>query len=231
MDEGSGCAHAAPKVFVVEDDAALLDGRERLLRLQGFAVEHCVSFSEAAAEVLAAEVDCVVLDLRLPDADGLQICRDIRAVSKVPIIMLTSSESEFDEVMAFGLGADDFVTKPYRPATLLARIQSVLRRQATTGTPVLEHAGVRLDMASGVVSYEGASRELSRNEQRILQLLLRNVGSVVSRQQIMADLWETDEFVDDNTLTVNVNRLRKALNAIGAPEDFVKTRRGMGYSV
>ena len=231
--DGQGHAEGqrVPSVFIVEDDEALCDGLMRLLCLQGFAAERCMTFSKAAAEALAANADCVVLDLKLPDADGLQICRDIRAVSKVPIIMLTSSESEFDEVMAFGLGADDYVTKPYRPATLLARIQSVLRRHERDVSTVMEYAGVMLDVAAGTVSYAGTTRELSRNEQRILQLLMRNAGSVVSRQHIMADLWESDEFVDDNTLTVNVNRLRKVLGAIGAPEDLIKTRRGMGYSI
>lgn len=218
-------------IYVIEDDAALCTELERLLELQGFSAQHCEDFAHAADKVVDADPDCVVLDLRLPGADGLEICRDIRERSSVPIIMLTSSESEFDEVMALGLGADDYVTKPYRPATLLARIQGVLRRSAKTAQPILRHAGVQLDEAAGTVSFAGNCAELTRNELRILQLLMRNAGQVVSRQQLMVHLWESDSFIDDNTLTVNVNRLRKALSDIGVDEDFITTRRGIGYVI
>lgn len=218
-------------IYVVEDDAVLRDELERLLQLQGFATAHCDEFPAAAAGALAADADCVVLDLKLPDADGLQICRDIRNVSTVPIIMLTSSESEFDEVMALGLGADDYVTKPYRPATLLARIQGVLRRSSVPAQPVISHSGVQLDEAAGTVEFQGRRAELTRNELRILQLLMRNAGQVVSRQQLMVHLWESDSFIDDNTLTVNVNRLRRVLADLGVDEDFITTRRGIGYVV
>lgn len=218
-------------IYVVEDDAALRDELERLLQLQGFEAAHCDDFSTAAQAAVRSGADCVVLDLKLPGADGLQICRDIRGASEVPIIMLTSSESEFDEVMALGLGADDYVTKPYRPATLLARIQSVLRRSAVPAQPVVSHRGVQLDEAAGVVEFEGRRAELTRNELRILQMLMRNAGQVVSRQQLMVHLWESDSFIDDNTLTVNVNRLRRALSDIGVDDDFITTRRGLGYVV
>lgn len=218
-------------IYVVEDDTALRDELERLLALQGFETAHCDDFPRAAEGARAAGADCVVLDLKLPGADGLQICRDIRSASAVPIIMLTSSESEFDEVMALGLGADDYVTKPYRPATLLARIQGVLRRSAAAGLPVLEHDGLVLDEAAGTVAFAGKRAELTRNELRILQLLMRNAGAVVSRQQLMVHLWESDSFIDDNTLTVNMNRLRRVLADLGVPDDFIKTRRGIGYVI
>ncbi len=219
-------------IFIVEDDIALREELTRLLTLQGYAPRCCERFDQAAQEALACQACCVVLDLRLPGADGLTICRDIRASSAVPIIMLTSSTSEFDEVMALGLGANDFVTKPYRPAVLLARIQAVLRNVGAGNQAgnTLECEGVRLDCDRATISYEGASTELSRNEMRILALLLRNAGRIVSRQDIMCDLWESDEFVDDNTLTVNVNRLRRALERIGVPPEFIRTSRGIGYS-
>lgn len=219
------------KIYVIEDDQRLRDELEHLLDLQGFRSQHCEGFESAAASALAAEADCVVLDLKLPGADGHQICRDIRAASTVPIIMLTSSESEFDEVMALSLGADDYVTKPYRPATLIARIQNILRRADAATQPVLAHGGITLDEAAGAVTFEGRTAELTRNELKILQLLMRNAGKVVSRQQLMVHLWESDSFIDDNTLTVNVNRLRKKLEELGAGADAIKTRRGIGYSL
>lgn len=225
-------AQTAPAtVMIVEDDAALASELMRLLELQGMKASLCGDFQHAAESIVAAKPDCLVLDLKLPGTDGLQICRDVKAASRIPVIMLTSSESEFDEVMALGLGADDYVTKPYKPATLLARIQSILRRNAGQAHPRIGHAGLILDASTGMVSYGSRSTELSRNEQRILQLLIRNAGNVVSRQQIMAELWDSDEFIDDNTLTVNVNRLRRALESIGAPAEYIKTKRGMGYRV
>ena len=135
--------------------------------------------------------------------------------------------------MALGLGASDYVTKPYRPAVLLARIQAALRTSgdAAAAGAVLAYDGVTLDAARATVSRGGAQAELTRNELRILQLLMRNAPNIVARQDIMYELWESDEFIDDNTLTVNVNRLRKTLESIGADEDYVKTHRGIGYSL
>lgn len=219
------------KIHVIEDDAALAAELERLLDLQGFTTSHAEDFSCAAEEALAQAPDCVVVDLKLPGADGLQICRDIRAASSVPIIMLTSSESEFDEVMALGLGADDYITKPYRPATLIARIEGLLRRVNADAHAPLRYGALILDEAAGAVELEGRRAELTRNELKILQLLMRNAGNVVSRQQLMVHLWESDAFIDDNTLTVNMNRLRRKLEELGADEDVIKTRRGIGYSL
>lgn len=219
------------RIFLIEDDDSLRTELGSLLSLQGYKVETTEDFPHAAQRVLEASPDCVVLDLRLPDADGHRICRDLRAASAVPILMLTSSESEFDEVMALGLGADDFINKPYRPATLLARIQGLLRRSTQGAPPALGFNGLTLDPSTAKATYRGESVELTRNEVRILSELLTQGGKVVTRQQLMCALWESDAFVDDNTLTVNVNRLRRQLAAIGAPEDFLKTRRGIGYSL
>ena len=220
------------RIYIIEDDEALRTELAHLLELQGFSVACCATFGTAAADALAARPDCVVLDLKLPGTDGHSICRDIRAASDVPIIMLTSSESEFDEVMAMNLGADDYVTKPYSPAVLIARIQSAIRRSSSGRDELtIEHAGVLLNVGAGTVSFGGRSTELTRNELRILHILMRNPGLVISRQEIMCELWESDAFIDDNTLTVNVNRLRKTLGSLGVPEDFLTTRRGQGYLV
>lgn len=219
-------------IYVIEDDETLRDELGRLLELSGYQVRSCDTFSTAAQDALDARPDCVLLDLKLPGNDGLSVCRDIRTRDKlVPVIMITSSDSEFDEVMSMNLGADDYVTKPYRPAVLLARLRSVLRRNALAEEPNLSHREVELDASRAVVSYRGADAELTRNELRILRALMQSPGTVISRQEIMVELWESDAFIDDNTLTVNVNRLRRKLSSIGAPDDFLATKRGMGYMV
>ena len=168
---------------------------------------------ERRGRALAACPDCILLDLSLPGAYGHEVCRSIRQESNVPIIVLTSSDSEFDEVMSMNVGADDYVVKPYRPAALLARIDRALTRSesADPARGRLEHDGVSLDPVRAEVSYRGESVELSRNELLILRILMESAGSIISRSELMDELWQTDAFVDDNTLTVNVNRLRRSL--------------------
>lgn len=223
------------KVFIVEDDAALRRELGNLLELQGFEVASSDGRGGArdiASAALSASPDCIILDLMLPATDGHAVCRAIREQSQAPMIMLTASDRELDEVIGLGLGADDYVTKPYSPAALVARIRALVRRSSQGAhSSVVEHGGVSLDLASGKVSYEGATAELTRNELRILDALMRSPGSVVTRVDLMTELWESDEFVDDNTLTVNVNRLRSKLASIGAPDDFIATRRNMGYQI
>lgn len=219
-------------VYIIEDDTALRTELAHLLELADFKALTCEDFTRAAADALAAAPDCVVLDLKLPGTDGHTVCRDIRAHSDVPIIMLTSSEREFDEVMGINLGADDYLTKPYRPAVLIARIQALLRRAAPAAhDSLITCKGVTLNPAAGTVSFAGRTAELTRNELKILHLLMRNPGIVLLRTEIMCELWESDAFIDDNTLTVNVNRLRKTLCGLGVPNDFLVTRRGQGYMV
>lgn len=220
-------------IYLIEDDSALRTELAHLLELSGFRAEFCErDFANAAQAALTAQPDCVVLDLKLPGTDGHSICRDLRAKSRVPIIMLTSSESEFDEVMSMNLGADDYVVKPYRPAVLLAHIQALLRRSSSAAPQLtITHKGVTLNIGQASVAYQGRTAELTRNELRILQTLMKSPGQVVSRSDIMCALWESDAFIDDNTLTVNVNRLRKTLSSLGVPEDFLITRRGQGYAV
>lgn len=223
------------KVFIVEDDAALRRELGNLLELQGFEVASSDGRGGArdiASAALSASPDCIILDLMLPATDGHAVCRAIREQSQAPMIMLTASDRELDEVIGLGLGADDYVTKPYSPAALVARIRALVRRSSQGAhSSVVEHGGVSLDLASGKVSYEGSTAELTRNELRILDALMRSPGSVVTRVDLMTELWESDEFVDDNTLTVNVNRLRSKLASIGAPDDFIATRRNMGYQI
>ena len=221
------------RLFIVEDDASLRENLVRMLKLKGHECLCCESFANAAGEALVARPDCILLDLSLPGAYGHEICRSVRQGSNVPIIVLTSSDSEFDEVMSMNVGADDYVVKPYRPAALLARIARALARSgsAAPARGCLEHSGVSLDPVRAEVSYRGKSVELSRNELLILRILMENAGSIISRSELMDELWQTDAFVDDNTLTVNVNRLRRSLQSIDAPEDFITTRRGLGYVI
>lgn len=222
----------AQRIYLIEDDTALRTELAHVLELSGYAVAAYEGTWATPRHAPSLPSRRIVLDLKLPGADGHSICRDIRGKSSVPILMLTSSESEFDEVMAMNLGADDYVTKPYRPAVLLAHLQALLRRSASpaAGMTIL-HKGVTLNMGAGTVEFQGRTAELTRNELRILQTLMRNPGVVVPRSEIMCALWESDAFIDDNTLTVNVNRLRKTLGSLGVPEDFLATRRGVGYTV
>lgn len=221
-----------PRICIVEDDALLCKELAHLLELNGYACSICKDFGRAAAWIVGEHPDLAIVDLLLPGNDGHSICRELRTGgSSVPLLVLTSSDSEFDEVMSMNLGADDYVTKPYRPAVLLAHVQALLRRCAGAPSRSVCHKGVTLDLASGCACYQGNSVELSRNEQRILDVLMSNPGVIATRQELMCELWDTDSFIDDNTLTVNVNRVRKALASLGVPDGFLLTKRGQGYMV
>jgi len=220
------------KILVVEDDHQIQQELVLLLQRNGFEAQALTSFESVPQQIIAAHPDLVLLDLNLPGIDGQQICREVRQLSNVPIIVVTSRNTDLDELMVLSLGADDFIAKPYNTQILLMHITSVLRRansDVTTGTK-LSHAGVTLDSSSCKVSANQKSVELTKNELRILSLLMQNAGTVVSRQRIQEELWQSDEFVDDNTLTVNISHLRNTLSSIGV-EDFVMTRRGLGYVI
>lgn len=220
------------RLLVVEDDARIRDELCVLLEKNGYEAQALTDFSDAAAQVLAAAPDLVLLDLNLPGVDGQYVCREVRRASEVPIVVVTSRDNEMDELLTLSLGADDFVPKPYNDQVLLAHVASVLKRSYGEGAAAAEmtHGGVTLDTARCRVSAAGRTAELTKNELRILALLMRNAGAVVSRQRIQEELWASDEFVDDNTLTVNVSHLRQTLARIGV-EDYVLTKRGMGYLV
>lgn len=220
------------KILVVEDDHQIQQELVLLLQRNGFEAQALTSFESVPQQIVTAHPDLVLLDLNLPGIDGQQICREVRQLSNVPIIVVTSRNTDLDELMVLSLGADDFIAKPYNTQILLMHITSVLRRansDVTTGTK-LSHAGVTLDSSSCKVSANQKSVELTKNELRILSLLMQNAGTVVSRQRIQEELWRSDEFVDDNTLTVNISHLRNTLASIGV-EDFVMTRRGLGYVI
>ena len=173
----------------------------------------------------------ILLDINLPVLDGYYICREIRSRSDVPIIVVTSRDSEMDELMSMNLGADDFVTKPYNTQILMARIESILRRSQKTETQnAIVCKGLRVCLNDSTAEYEGTKIELTKNEIRILYTLIKHQGSIVSRDELMEMLWQSNEFIDDNTLTVNVNRLRKRMESIGW-KNQIHTKRGQGYIV
>ena len=221
-------------ILIVEDDADINALLAKIVAREGFGCVQAYSGTEALLQMERAAFDLVLLDMMLPGMDGptLMACMRDELASRVPVIVVSAKAGSADKVGMLAAGADDYVTKPYNPAVLLARIQSVLRRAARTEPPArIEHKGVVLDVAKSRVEYEGRGVELTRNEFRVLHLLMENKGAIISRQELMMELWQSDAFIDDNTLTVNVNRLRKSLASIGVPEGFLATRRGQGYLV
>ncbi len=222
------------RIMAIEDDAAAREALMALLARAGHEPLAPAGFDALASQVEAAAPDLVLLDLTLPVRDGVSILRELRAseaTARVPVICVTSRTDELDEVNAMGLGADDYVTKPFSPAVLLAHVEALLRRSAT-GAPAARLAcgPISLDVASAELRGPKGSVELTKNELRLLALLIRNAGAIVSRQALMAELWGQDAFVDDNTLTVNVNRLRRSLDEVGA-RGLLATHRGLGYSL
>ena len=217
------------KILIIEDDATLREELRLLLENGGYAPCVTTDFENAADEAARIRPDLVLLDILLPDANGQSILRDIRSGSDVPVIMLTSRSTDADEIISRSSGADDYVTKPYNPALLLLRIETVLRRTGGCGSEEeLTYRGMRLNLLRSSVTYKGAETVLSRNEMNILHCLLKKRGTIVSRDELMDYLWDRSDFVDDNTLTVNINRLRKRLEGLGFP-DVIETRRKQGY--
>ena len=217
------------KILIIEDDATLREELRLLLENGGYAPCIATDFENAADEAARIRPDLVLLDILLPDANGQSILRDIRSGSDVPVIMLTSRSTDADESISRSSGADDYVTKPYNPALLLLRIETVLRRTGGRGSEEeLTYRGMRLNLLRSSVTYKGAETVLSRNEMNILHCLLKKRGPIVSRDELMDYLWDRSDFVDDNTLTVNINRLRKRLEGLGFP-DVIETRRKQGY--
>lgn len=217
------------KILIIEDDATLREELRLLLENGGYAPCVTTDFENAADEAARLRPDLVLLDILLPDANGQSILREIRSGSDIPVIMLTSRSTDADEILSRSSGADDYVTKPYNPALLLLRIETVLRRTGGRGSEEeLTYRGMRLNLLRSSVTYKGAETVLSRNEMNILHCLLKKRGTIVSRDELMDYLWDRSDFVDDNTLTVNINRLRKRLEGLGFP-DVIETRRKQGY--
>ena len=219
------------KIFVVEDETEICKELSVLLQKYGYAYESSTDFAHMTDHILKAEADLVLLDINLPYQDGYTICREIRKQSDIPIIVLTSRNTDFDELMSLNIGADDFISKPYNAQVLIARIQKILKRTYEAQiNSVLIHKGLTINLLKATASYGDKEVELTKNELGILRLLVVNKGNVIPRDAIIDELWQSDEFIDENTLNVNIVRLRKKLSEIGAP-DYLETKRGLGYKV
>ena len=219
------------KIFVVEDETEICKELSVLLQKYGYAYESSTDFAHITDHILKAEADLVLLDINLPYQDGYTICREIRKQSDIPIIVLTSRNTDFDELMSLNIGADDFISKPYNAQVLIARIQKILKRtyEAQVNS-VLIHKGLTINLLKATASYGDKEVDLTKNELGILRLLIVNKGNVIPRDSIIDELWQSDEFIDENTLNVNIVRLRKKLSEIGA-SDYLETKRGLGYKV
>lgn len=217
------------KILIIEDNKKIRDELSIFLTKNGYFCEAPDEFEDIIDVALSGKPHLVLLDINLPVYDGYYICRELRKRSDVPIIVVTSRDSEIDELTAMNLGADDFVTKPYNTQILIARISSVLKRAYK------ESISDRLDCGSFVINlskssleYSGSEVGLTKNELKIMTCLFEHKGAIVSRDELMTRLWDSDMFVDENTLTVNINRLRKKLEACGL-ENVIETKRGQGY--
>ena len=220
------------RIFIVEDDAGIARGVEQQIRYWGMEAVTVSDFQNVAGEFAVCQPHLVLMDISLPFMNGYHWCSELRRVSRVPIIFLSSASDNMNIIMAMNMGADDFIPKPFDANVLIAKIQALLRRTYSFGesSPVLEHRGALLNTGDNSLSYQGKSIGLSKNEYRILLVLMKNKGKVVSREKLMEALWQTDEFVDENALTVNVGRLRKKLEAAGLA-GFIETKFGVGYLV
>ncbi len=218
------------KILIVEDDEKLRDELEIFLNHNGFKAESLKTFDNTIHDILKINPDLILLDINLPGADGEFICREIRKQSNMAIIMITSRDNELDELISFNYGADHYITKPFNIQILLATISSLLRRtnMSVENSHRIDAKDFILDMSKSTIEKDNKSIELTKNEYRILKYLVENREKIVSREDIMEYLWEDESFIDDNTLTVNMTRLRNKLETLGLKE-LLQTKRGQGY--
>ena len=219
-------------LYIVEDDGVIAEEIASLARSWGYEAVLCRDFRHVTDEFAALAPQLVLMDITLPFFDGYHWCAELRKVSSVPILFISSASDNMNMIMAMNMGADDFIAKPFDAPFLMAKVNSLLRRayDFAPSAPVLTHKGALLKTDDGTLLYNGEKIELTKNEYRIVLCLLENKGKVVSRERLMERLWETDCYVDENTLTVNVNRLRKKLAGAGLT-DFIGTKVGAGYIV
>ena len=220
------------KILIVEDDFVIAKTMKKHLTSWGYDVECAEDFKNVLAQFVSFDPQLVLLDISLPFFNGYHWCTEIRKVSKVPIIFISSASDNMNIIMAINMGGDDFIAKPFDLTVLTSKVQALLRRtyDFTGTTHLLEHKGAILNTSDSTLIFNGQKIELSKNDYKILHILLENKGKTVSRDNLMTRLWETDDFIDDNTLTVNINRLRKKLAEIGL-NDFINTKKGIGYLV
>lgn len=220
------------KILIVEDDREIAQGMQNLLSTWDLEAKIVTDFRQVMQIFSDYAPHLVLLDISLPFYNGFYWCQKIREVSKTPIIFISSAADNMNIVMAVNMGGDDFITKPFDANVLVAKVQAMLRRtyDFNAGAPIIEHRGAIFNTGDNTLVYEGNTITLTKNEYRILLCLLKNKGNVVTREDLMMALWETDDFIDENTLTVNVNRLRKKLDQWGL-HDFITTKFGVGYII
>lgn len=221
------------KILIIEDDEEISRELGEYLSRAGYDTVCIRQFSDVAKKALKEAPDLILLDVNLPGIDGLHICEQIRKTSQIPIIFVTGNNTSMDELNCMLRGGDDYVAKPYQLPVLMARIAAVLRRTmrtVETENPRPEYKGVSLDLAAAQIWKEGRKQELTKNEVKILHCLFEHPGEVVAREDILDYLWDHDVFIDDNTLSVHITRIRNKLKEIGAP-DFIETKRGLGYRI
>lgn len=220
------------RILIVEDDAGIAAGIEKGLLSWELETRCASDFKNILSEFSQYEPHLIILDISLPFFNGYHWCNEIRRVSKVPIIFISSAADNMNIIMAMNMGADDFIAKPFDKNVLIAKVQAMLRRtyDFSAFSPVVEHRGAMLNLADGTLSFNGKKLALTKNEHTIMRTLMENKNKIISRDALMEQLWETDSFVDENTLTVNISRLRKKLAAAGLA-DFISTKFGEGYII
>lgn len=219
------------KIFIVEDNDVIRGELAAFLARYEYEITAPDRFDQIVEQIEQDHPELILLDINLPMFDGYHICREVRKRSEVPIIVVTSRDSEMDELMSMNLGADDFITKPYNTQILLARIASVLKRvygSAGKTQETLVYRNLKLNLANSTIMYGGETLEITRNELKILSCLIKNQGKIVPREDLIDFMWSSNIFIDDNNLSVNVTRLRKKLEEAGMRES-IETRRGLGY--
>lgn len=219
------------KILIIEDETIISEQISKFLKSWGYDVECVADFSQIMAEFQKSQPHLVLMDILLPSFNGFHWCSEIRKISNVPVIFISSANDNMNIVMAVNMGGDDFISKPFDLNVLYAKIQALLRRTysfSNDNSNVIIHKNVALNLSDASVSVNGNHTELTKNEFKILSLLFENKGRIVSRTDIMKALWNSDCFIDDNTLTVNINRLRRKLSDAGA-DNFISTKKGIGY--
>ncbi len=220
------------RVLIIEDDMGIAEAIKEQARMWNIDASCVQNFRNVLSEFADSDPHLVLLDISLPFYNGYYWCTEIRKISKVPIIFISSASDNMNIVMAMNMGADDFIAKPFDQSVLIAKVQALLRRTYDFASlvPVIEHRGAILHTGDNTLSYQNEKIPLTKNEYRILLSLMENKGKIVSRERLMEQLWESDSFVDENTLTVNVGRLRKKLDTAGLHE-FITTKFGVGYMI
>ena len=221
-------------ILVMEDDVNIQELIVEFLKAEGYDVDYASDGLEGIQLFKKKEYDLVLLDIMMPNLDGYSVCKMIRQTSNVPIIFLTALNEESNQLKGFELECDDYITKPFSPQVLVAKIQAILRRTYSYNndlkSDVIKFKDITLNIVEGKLYFKGENVDLTKNELKIMNILMSNQEKIVSREEIIEELWDTDEFISENTLTVNVNRLRKKLNSIGL-EDVIETKKGQGYII